>query len=100
MPDRPAWNGWACEPAGRRGAGRRRATREGGGHMNAIHWDSWDPGYGATVDADGPSTDSTADIEPGVEVPATKWEPRQRPAERVDVVVFVDGVLRNDARGW
>jgi hypothetical protein len=68
--------------------------------VNGLFWDSWDPGYGATVDADGPSTESTATIDTDVEMPAAQWTPIQRPAEAPHVVLFVDGVLRNDARGW
>lgn len=68
--------------------------------MNGLFWDSWDPGYGATVDADGPSTESTATIDTDVETPAAQWGPHQEKAEPPYVVLFVDGVLRNDARGW
>lgn len=68
--------------------------------MNGLFWDSWDPGYGATVDADGPATESTATIDTDVETPAAQWAPRQEKAEPPHVVLFVDGVLRNDARGW
>jgi hypothetical protein len=68
--------------------------------VNGLFWDSWDPGYGATVDADGPSTESTAAVEPDVETPAKDWAPLTRSAQPPQVVLFIDGVLRNDARGW
>jgi hypothetical protein len=68
--------------------------------MTGMYWDSWDPGYGAAVDADGPSTESTATVDPDVEMPAAQWQPVQRDAEAPHVVLFIDGVLRNDARGW
>ena len=68
----------------------------------SLYWDSWDPGYGATVDADGPSAESTAAVDPGIELPEPAWAPREPApdARAPDVVLFVDGVLRNDARGW
>jgi hypothetical protein len=67
-------------------------------------WDAWDPSYtrGGTPDDDGPGTESNARVEPDVELPEAAWQPLAAPADArcPDVVMFVDGVLRNDARGW
>ncbi len=67
-------------------------------------WDGWDPGYlhGGSPDDDGPGIESNARVDPDVEVPEPAWQALSAPAEArcPDVVLFVDGVLRNDARGW
>ncbi len=69
----------------------------------SFYWDSWDPGYlrGGPED-DGPTTESNAAVDPNVERDEAVWSPIEpRPGVRCpDVVMFVDGVLRNDARGW
>jgi len=66
-------------------------------------WDAWDPAYlRGGADEDGPGTESNAHVDPDVELTAAAWVPRP-PAPHArcpDVVLFVDGVLRNDARGW
>jgi hypothetical protein len=63
--------------------------------------DPWDPSYGTSVDADG-LTDTDIAVDTDVEIPAERWEPRPPPpsAPVPDVVVFVDGVRRVDARVW
>jgi hypothetical protein len=63
--------------------------------------EAWDPSYGSAVDAEA-MAESTAEVNLGVEVHPGAWAPR-RPAAGVaapDVVVFVDGVRRVDARVW
>jgi hypothetical protein len=68
-----------------------------------FYWDSWDPAYARPVEGDGvPGSDSTASVDPNVELPQDAWQPRRPPGDTraPDVVLFVDGVLRNDARGW
>jgi uncharacterized protein len=69
-----------------------------------MHVDAWDPAYGSGVEPteDGPSAASTADLDTDVELPAADWHPLVAPAdvETPDVVLFVDGVRRIDARVW
>jgi hypothetical protein len=64
-------------------------------------WDSWDPAYSRPT-PDDPAQDSTASVDPDVEVPAAAWHAREPDGamRAPDVVLFVDGVLRNEARGW
>jgi hypothetical protein len=70
-----------------------------------LYWDSWDPAYTRAGDGDAvaePGQDSTASVDPDVELPRAAWCARE-PAATVrapDVVLFVDGILRNEARGW
>jgi hypothetical protein len=69
----------------------------------SLTWDTWGDGYGASVDIDdGPSADRSGGVEDGIERPAGAWAAIPPPDEsrRPDVVTFVDGVMRNDARGW
>ncbi|MBL7490589.1 hypothetical protein I6A60_39475 [Frankia sp. AgB1.9] len=67
--------------------------------------DPWDPSYGTSVADDG-FKESTAKIEAGVEEAPSAWRPVPLPAARgrlvaaPDAVLFVDGVRREDARGW
>lgn len=71
-----------------------------------IFVDAWDPGYGAAYEpgegAGGPSAESTAQLDPDVELPAASWQPLAAPADlrTPDVVLLVDGVRRIDARFW
>lgn len=66
--------------------------------------DPWDPSYGSSVDEG--FKESTAKIEAGVEEAPANWRPVPLPAARgrqvaaPDAVLFVDGVRREDARGW
>lgn len=62
--------------------------------------DPWDPGYGTSLDAE--LGDSTAEIDPDVEVPADRWGPvAPTPGvEAPSAVLFVDGVRRVDAQVW
>jgi hypothetical protein len=62
--------------------------------------DPWDPGYGTSVEAEPPL--STADVRLDVEVAAAAWAPVRPPAgtDVPEVVLFVDGVRRVDARSW
>ena len=63
--------------------------------------EAWDPSYGTAVDGEAMS-ESTAEVNLGVEVDPAAWVPRRPPPELEppDVVVFVDGVRRVDARVW
>jgi hypothetical protein len=71
--------------------------------------DSWDPSYGSPFEEGDPS-DSTADVNPDVEMPSAQWTPvgvpwRNRPKDvrmgpLPEPVVVVDGVRRIDARIW
>ena len=62
--------------------------------------DPWDPSYGASVQSDLGETTSVPVVD--VERPAGAWAPIRPPerAARADVVLFVDGVRRIDARTW
>jgi hypothetical protein len=64
--------------------------------------DQWDPSYGSGFEADGPQGESSAQVEPGVELPAAAWRPLDPPAGVAppDVVLLVDGVQRIDTRVW
>jgi hypothetical protein len=62
--------------------------------------DPWDPAYGSGVDSELVASDHQPDVE--VEVDERAWAPR-RPAPgtvAANVVVFVDGVRRVEARAW
>ena len=37
--------------------------------------DGWDPGYGSGFDIDEELTDTTADVDPSVELPRDRWSP-------------------------
>lgn len=62
--------------------------------------DPWSVEYGASVESD--LTASTVDVNPEVEVPAGEWAPiGPNPAAREpEMILFVDGVRRVDARVW
>ncbi len=68
----------------------------------SLVWDPWDPGYTRAAEEDGPGTESNAAVDTDVERPAASWQALRAPAglRAPEVVLFVDGVLRNDARGW
>ena len=61
--------------------------------------DTWDPGYGLD---DAPAAESSAQLDPDVEIPADSWRPLDPPADlrAPAVVLLVDGVRRIDARVW
>jgi hypothetical protein len=67
-----------------------------------LYWDPWDPAYGAAVDRDGPGETSTAEVVTDIERPDEAWGPIPAPGDvrAPGAVLFVDGVLRNEARGW
>lgn len=69
-----------------------------------LFWDSWDPSYTRPAPdggGDAPEQESTASVDPEVELPVTVWAPCDPGGtEAPGVVLFVDGVLRNDGRGW
>jgi hypothetical protein len=68
--------------------------------------DGWDPSYGASLELEGQLegqlAESTARIDPDVEVPASRWRPVDPdPAGPVpDALLFVDGVRRVEAQLW
>lgn len=62
--------------------------------------DPWDPSYGVANEA-AALEQTTANINASVEVPSTDWEPIAPVASAsADVVLFVDGVRRVEARVW
>jgi hypothetical protein len=67
-----------------------------------IDVDAWDPSYGTAFDAGGgPQAESSAQVEVGVELPATAWKAIDPPrAAAPEVVLLVDGVQRIDTRVW
>ncbi len=69
-----------------------------------FHVDSWDPSYGAAYEAaeDGPTAQSSAEVDLTVERAAGGWEPLtpDGAARAPDLVQFVDGVRRIDATLW
>jgi hypothetical protein len=71
-------------------------------HPISFSVDGWDPSYGASLETDDQLAESTARIEPGVEVPVDRWRPIDPdPAGPVpDALLFVDGVRRVEAQVW
>ncbi len=78
--------------------------------MSEMRWsvDSWDPGYGSSLDHDldlaGASglADTNDPVDVDVEVAGADWAPRD-PADgvaRPASILFCDGTLRTDARIW
>ncbi|HEX6933065.1 MAG TPA: DNA double-strand break repair nuclease NurA [Streptosporangiaceae bacterium] len=71
--------------------------------MTAFTVDPWDPSYGqASGDEQAALDDSTAELDVDLELPAASWCPLDPAAGVVppDVVLFLDGVRRIDARVW
>jgi hypothetical protein len=65
--------------------------------------DGWDPSYGSGLETEGSLlAESTASIDPGVELPAGGWRPLDPVAdlEPPGALLFVDGVRRIEARVW
>jgi len=63
--------------------------------------DGWDPGYGSSLDQVADLGESTARVDAEVERPVKEWAPiPPRPQEPPEVILFVDGVRRIDARIW
>jgi hypothetical protein len=67
--------------------------------------DAWDPSYGSSFEGggeEGPASQSSAQVDTDVEVPAAEWTPIDvsTAIRRPDVVFLVDGVRRNDAGLW
>jgi len=69
--------------------------------MTEYFIDNWDPAYGASFEA-APASQSTAQINTDVELPAAAWRPLTAPptVRAPDVVLLVDGVRRIDATLW
>ena len=68
-----------------------------------FHVETWDPSYGSAFDTgDGPQAQSSAQVQPDVELPAAGWRPIDPPGGLAPpgVVLLVDGVQRIDARVW
>ncbi|MCW3813264.1 hypothetical protein ONA91_02185 [Micromonospora sp. DR5-3] len=73
--------------------------------MTRFYVDAWDPAYGASFEAaggGGPAAPSSAQVDPGVELPATDWRAIdvRRDVLAPGVVLLVDGVRRIDASVW
>ena len=66
--------------------------------------DSWDPGYGSSVDVDdaGGLADTDDPVNVDVEVRGAEWAPLGPAADAVRPrsILFCDGTLRTDARIW
>jgi hypothetical protein len=64
--------------------------------------DGWDPGYGASLETEDDLGQSSARVDPDVEVPAARWRAvSPDPATaRPGAVLFIDGVRRIEARVW
>ncbi|MEV4532453.1 hypothetical protein AB0J82_01320 [Asanoa sp. NPDC049518] len=69
--------------------------------MTEYFIDNWDPAYGASFEA-APVSQSTAQVNTDVELPAAAWRPLTAPptVRAPDVVLLVDGVRRIDATLW
>ncbi|MFF5293146.1 hypothetical protein [Paractinoplanes globisporus] len=73
--------------------------------MTRMFVDAWDPSYGSSFEGggeEGPASQSSAQVDTDVEVPAAEWAPIDvsTAIRRPDVVFLVDGVRRNDAGLW
>ena len=81
-------------------------TRAAGRRAMRFSVDGWDPSYGASLELegqlDGQLEESTARIDPDVELPAGRWRPIDPdPAGPLpDALLFVDGVRRVEAQLW
>ncbi|MEV4760073.1 hypothetical protein AB0J86_33925 [Micromonospora sp. NPDC049559] len=70
------------------------------------HVDGWNPSYGTSFEqvetGDGPTSESSAQVDTDVEMPAATWRPLSAPPQLrpPPVVLLVDGVRRIDAGLW
>jgi hypothetical protein len=70
------------------------------------HVDGWNPAYGTSFEqveaGDGPTAESSAQVDTDVECPASTWRPLSAPPQLrpPPVVLLVDGVRRIDASLW
>jgi hypothetical protein len=64
--------------------------------------DGWDPAYGTSLELEDFLGESTARVDPGVELPASHWKPvdPERSRSLPEALLFVDGVRRIEARVW
>jgi hypothetical protein len=62
--------------------------------------DAWDPAYGTGAADPSALVPSDVPTDTDVEVPLRHWEPRRPSVAAWDVVIFLDGVQRIDARAW
>jgi len=78
--------------------GRRDGSRPG----MRFSVDGWDPTYGMSLELEDYLGESTARVDPAVEVPANLWKPVDPDPGRPlpEALLFVDGVRRVDARVW
>jgi hypothetical protein len=74
-------------------------TRAGGMTFSV---DGWDPSYGASLEVEGQLEESTARIDPSVELPAERWRPIDPglTGPLPEALLFVDGVRRVEAQVW
>lgn len=71
--------------------------------MTSYFVDTWNPSYGASFEAPAaPSSQSSAQVNADIELPAAAWRPLTAPSSvrAPDVVLLVDGVRRIDASLW
>lgn len=71
--------------------------------MTRLFVDPWNPAYGASFEGteDGPTADSSARVNPSVELDAEDWRPLEAgDLPPPEVVLLVDGVRRTDAGLW
>lgn len=64
--------------------------------------DGWDPSYGVSLDLQEYLEESTANVQPEVEVPASRWHAIDASADQPmpGAMLFVDGVRRIEAHAW
>lgn len=64
--------------------------------------DGWDPAYGTSLELEDYLGESTARVDPTVELPPGGWRPLDPDPDRTlpEVLLFVDGVRRIEARCW
>jgi hypothetical protein len=76
--------------------------RAGAGPAMQFSVDAWDPAYGMSLELEEQLGESTARVEPDVELPAGQWRAVDPDPGLVlpPALLFVDGVRRVEARVW
>ena len=72
------------------------------GHRMRFSVDGWDPAYGTSQETEGPTAESTADVNVEIEIATRQWHPVDaRPGlAPPGALLFVDGVRRVEAQLW